>query len=109
MPRSPTGAGFRTGPGPTSNSDDATAAERLAEAGFVEVETGLEPAPTAFPGPAEFREFVAAVVLRAHLARIGEAAARESLLDRLLEMAGGDDPPHLLDYWRLNLRARVPA
>ena len=86
-----------------------TAAERLRRAGFVEIETGLEAAPTSFSDAEEYRQFVATVVLRTHLERFQDLTMRESFLARLAEWAARDNPPFELDYSRLNLRARRPA
>lgn len=85
-----------------------TTAARLARAGFIEVETGHEDAPTLFPNAFEFQQFVESVILRRHLDRIPEAALRRQLLGTLTRQAGEEDPPFLLDYRRLNLKARKP-
>lgn len=87
---------------------DETAA-RLRAAGFADVETWLEEAPTPFPGPAEYRAFMRTVVLRNHLARLPDETTRERFLDQLTNVAGADCPPYHLDYWRLNIAARRPA
>ena len=81
-------------------------AERLRAAGFAEVETGLEEAPTTFDGAEAFRQFVRTVVLHPYLAAIGDEARRTEFLDALVKQAAGDAPPFTLDYWRLNMRAR---
>ena len=95
--------------GPWEFASAETTAERLRAAGFVDVETGLEPEPTVLPDAAAYREFLATVVLRAHLARLPDDAARAAFLDPLVDRAAGDDPPFALDYWRLNLQGRRPA
>ncbi|MEJ7811686.1 MAG: class I SAM-dependent methyltransferase [Gemmatimonadaceae bacterium] len=92
--------------------DDARTAEReLRDAGFASVETSLEPAPTRFAGAADFHAFIEKVVLRHHVARLpgDHRRFREHFLHALTEQAAGDDPPYVLDYWRLNLRARRPG
>jgi trans-aconitate 2-methyltransferase len=89
-------------------SDANTAAERLRQAGFCDVKTWLEPAPTQFPGKAEYLEFISNVVLHRRLEHLPKTADRESFLQELARQAAGDDPPFLLDYWRLNLDARKP-
>jgi trans-aconitate 2-methyltransferase len=76
---------------------------RLKAAGFKAV-VWLESAPTTMPDATTFREFVAAVCLRHHLDRL-PASKRHAYLDRLVEQAAGDDPPFMLDYWRLNIDA----
>jgi trans-aconitate 2-methyltransferase len=86
----------------------AVTAERLRRAGFVEIETSLEEAPTQFPNAADFQQFVESVILRRHLEPIPDAALRQKFLATLTEQAANDDPPFLLDYWRLNLRGRKP-
>jgi len=94
--------------GPWEFASAETTADRLRAAGFADVETGLEPEPTVLPGAASYREFLATVVLRAHLARLPDAPTRDAFLAPLVEQAAGDDPPFALDYWRLNLQARRP-
>jgi trans-aconitate methyltransferase len=89
-------------------ADDATTAERLRSAGFVGVETGLEPAPTVLSGADEFREFLTTVNMHAHLARLPEGPLRRRFVEELTEQAAADDPPYSLDYCRLNIRARRP-
>jgi trans-aconitate methyltransferase len=87
----------------------ADTADRLRTAGFVDVETGLEAAPTVMPDAERFREFVQTVILRLHLERLPDEELRAGFLDDLTEWAGRGDPPFLLDYWRLNLQGRRPA
>ena len=89
-------------------ADEATTAERLRAAGFVEVETGLEPAPTILSGADEFREFLTTVNMHAHLARLPEGSLRRRFVEELTEQAATDDPPYALDYCRLNMRALRP-
>ena len=86
-----------------------TAAERLRRAGFIEVETELEPAAASFADAGEYKQFLATVVLRTHLERIPEPTIREEFLEALAQRAAKDNPAFELDYTRLNLRARRPA
>lgn len=90
-------------------ADAETTAERLRVAGFVDIHTSLEPAPTALADADEFHEFVASVNLRAHLARLPKGSLRTGFVDVLTEQAKMDDPPFMLDYCRLNINARRPA
>lgn len=83
-------------------------ARRLRAAGFVDVETGLEPAPTSFADPETYRAFLETVCVREYLARL-EPAARERFARELTAAAAADTPPYTLDYWRLNLSARRPG
>ena len=89
-------------------ADEVTTAKRLSAAGFTDVETGLEPAPTALPGADEFREFLTTVNMHAHLARLPEGPLRRRFVEELTEQAARDEPPYSLDYCRLNIRARRP-
>ena len=84
-------------------------ARRLSAAGFVEIETSLEPAPTPFADAPAYRIFIERVVLHPVLARVPDADQREVLLDALVDQACRDEPPFVLDYWRLNLSARRPV
>jgi trans-aconitate methyltransferase len=85
----------------------AATKRRLKAAGFVDVDVTLEAAPTPFPSRAAFGEFLGAVVLRNHLARLPRPLSRE-LVEALLDEYAKDTSPWELDYWRLNLRARAP-
>ncbi|HMK21098.1 MAG TPA: class I SAM-dependent methyltransferase [Terriglobales bacterium] len=91
---------------PWEYADADTAAERLRRAGFIEVATSLEAAPTSFPSAPEYQRFVESVILRNHLLRIPDSAAREQFLGELTRQAAEDNPPFTLDYWRLNLQGR---
>jgi trans-aconitate methyltransferase len=91
---------------PWEYSDAETAATRLKNAGFEEIETGLEEAPTKFPNAAEFHQFVENVILRHHLQRIPGIEVRHQFMTELTLLYEQDDPPFLIDYWRLNLKAR---
>ena len=84
-------------------------AARLAQAGFAEIETGLEAAPVTLANAAEYRDYLETVVFGSHLSRIPTAPERAWFLDSLTEQAAADPQPFLLDYWRLNMRARRPA
>jgi len=88
--------------------DPASTAARMRGAGFEEIATSLEPAPTRFPDAVSFRTFIERVVLHPVLARIPDTGARERFLDALVEQASRDAPPFELDYWRLNLAGRRP-
>ncbi|HEV3221217.1 MAG TPA: methyltransferase domain-containing protein [Candidatus Acidoferrales bacterium] len=94
---------------PWEFSDAETAASRMRRAGFEEIETSLEEAPTKFPNAQEFQQFVETVVLRNHLDRIPDRALRGQFLAELTRQAAADNPPFLLDYWRLNLQGRKPG
>ena len=94
---------------PWEFADDASTANRLRSAGFVDVETSLETAPTVLASADEYREFVTTVNFRLHLARLPDAASREAFVESLTQQAARDDPPYQLDYRRLNLRGRRPS
>ncbi|MFN2456307.1 MAG: trans-aconitate 2-methyltransferase, partial [Pyrinomonadaceae bacterium] len=68
-------AGWRE---PKEYADDAVTAERLRAAGFTDIRTSLEPAPTSFGSAEEYVEFVASVVLRLHLSRLPDGGSRAS-------------------------------
>jgi trans-aconitate methyltransferase len=91
---------------PWEFADAETGARRLHGAGFIDVETSVEEAPTLFPNAAEFEQFVENVILRNHMERIPEPEGRKRFLTELSRHAANDDPPFLLDYWRLNLKGR---
>jgi trans-aconitate 2-methyltransferase len=87
--------------------DAEGAAATLRRAGFVEVETSVEPAPTVLDNAAHYNEFVRNIVLRGHLENIPTLQERVDFMRTLTEQAAQDAPPFLLDYWRLNLRGRA--
>ena len=95
-------------PGPWTFSDDATAARRLATAGFIGIETALIDAPVTQPDAAAFAEFARSVVFGEHLARLPDALLRDRFVAEITERAGRDDPPWTLGYRRLNIRAQRP-
>ena len=97
-------AGFRE---PWLYQDAETAAATLRRAGFVDVETSVEAAPTLLEDADHYREFVRNIILRRHLENLPNEEARSKFMNRMTEQAQKDDPPFLLDYWRLNLRGRA--
>jgi len=82
--------------------------ERLREAGFVDVRTGLEAAPTTLADEQSYREFVTTVIYNPHLERLPDPALRARFIDAITARAAREDPPYTLDYWRLNLEGRRP-
>ena len=90
-------------------ADAEAAAGTLDRAGFVDVVTSLEPAPTVLDDAKQYSEFVRHIILRQHLKRIPHEDLRARFMTRLTEAAGADDPPFALDYWRLNLTGRNPS
>jgi trans-aconitate 2-methyltransferase len=88
-------------------ADDKQAAEILRHAGFVNVEASLEAAPTLLDDARQYEEFVSNIILRAHLRQIPSEELRANFMAELTEQAAQDDPPYLLDYWRLNLSGNV--
>ena len=89
-------------------ADVESTKRRLHAAGFVDINVWLEDAPTTFAGPDDFRDFVATVCVRHHLAQL-PAAARKLFLSEITRAAAEDSPAFTLDYWRLNIDARRPA
>ena len=83
------------------------AAEALQGAGFGDVETSIEAAPTVLDSAEQYNEFVRNIILRRHLENIPTEDLRTEFMAKLTAQAAEDDPPFLLDYWRLNLRGRV--
>jgi trans-aconitate methyltransferase len=96
-------AGYQS---PWEYSDSETAALRLNNAGFEQIEAGLEEAPTQFPGAPEFHQFVENVILRHHLQRIPDPVVREEFMTQITSDFAKDNPPFLIDYVRLNMKAR---
>lgn len=89
--------------------EDATgAAATLKRAGFVDVETSTEAALTLLDGPEQYNEYIRNVIFRRHLEQIPSETLKDEFITVLTDDASRDDPPFMLDYWRLNLRGRAP-
>ncbi|CAN5685397.1 class I SAM-dependent methyltransferase [soil metagenome] len=100
---------FAGWPGPWEFASAEVTAKRLRDAGFVDIETSLEPKPTAMPNAGEYRDYLSTVVFGSHLDRLPDERLRREFVQTLTEQAASDDPPFLLDYWRLNIQCRRPA
>jgi trans-aconitate 2-methyltransferase len=86
-------------------SDHRVTADRLAGAGFTDIETSLEAAPITFEDEEMYRAFVSTVVFRLHLAKLPEDL-RPAFLDEIVARLPKTAARFKLDYWRLNMRAR---
>jgi trans-aconitate methyltransferase len=85
-----------------------TTAARLRAAGFTDVDTNLEAAPTPLATEADYREFVTTVIYHPHLERLPTPELKQHFIDGVTRLAAGEAPPFTLDYWRLNMSARKP-
>lgn len=99
---------FASWPGPWEFANATITAARLQAAGFVDVDTSLEEAPTTLATEADYREFVTTVIYHPHLALLPSAELKQAFIDRVTELSAAEDPPFTLDYWRLNMAARKP-
>jgi trans-aconitate 2-methyltransferase len=99
---------FDEWPEPWYYADIDSTKRRLEAAGFVEIDVSLEEAPTSFPGPERFQEFIATVCVRPYLDRL-PVEERKIFLNELTIAAAADSPAFTLDYWRLNIAAKRPA
>lgn len=99
---------FSEWPGPWEFASAETTAARLADAGFVDIETDVVSMPVTMDDASAFREFLTHVIFGTHLARIPSEEDRIAYVEELTEHAAKDDPAFELDYWRLNMRARRP-
>lgn len=88
-------------------ADAEQAAKILRRAGFVNVATSVEAAPTVLDSAQQYEEFVSNIILHTHLRQISSADLRSKFVAELTEQAATDDPPYSLDYWRLNLSGNV--
>jgi trans-aconitate 2-methyltransferase len=93
---------------PWEFADAETTAARLAEAGFDNIRTSVEPSPVVFRSADEYSAFVTNVICRPHLAYLHQPALRDTLIARITALAAQDTPPFELDYWRLNIDAQRP-
>jgi trans-aconitate 2-methyltransferase len=98
--------GFRE---PWTFNDAETAAAVMRHAGFIEVATSLDSALTTLEGSVQYSDFLRNIILREHLRRIPDDESRTAFVAALTDRAATDDPPFSLDYWRLNLSAKIPA
>jgi trans-aconitate 2-methyltransferase len=85
------------------------AAQRLAQAGFTDIETSMFEAPVYLGSRHETYDFFEHVILGTHLERIPDSELRKRFLETMTDLSAADDPPFCQDYWRLNLEARRPA
>jgi trans-aconitate 2-methyltransferase len=99
---------FRDWPAPWNFPYAEESHRRLTAAGFVDVVTSLEEAPTTLADEEAYREFVTTVIYHPHLARLPEGRLRAEFLDAVTLLASREDPPFTLDYWRLNLEGKKP-
>jgi hypothetical protein len=81
--------------------------DRLLHAGFTDVVTGLEAAPTTLASEEDYREFVTTVIYHPHLSRLPDAL-RPRFIDEVTALAAAAAQPFTLDYWRLNMQATRP-
>ena len=100
---------FESWPGPWEYAYPDVTAGRLTKAGFIDVETNLEEAPTTLASEEDYREFVTTVIYHAHLEQIPDARLKSEFIDRVTERAAREAVPFTLDYWRLNISARRPT
>lgn len=82
--------------------------KRLQRAGFVDVSSSLEAAPVSFESAKHYRDFLVAMILHPYLERL-TVELKTQFCDILVRQAEKDQPPFVLDYWRLNLQGRKPA
>jgi trans-aconitate 2-methyltransferase len=79
---------------------------RLTRAGFTEIWTTLEPAPVTFESPSTFGDFIRNIVIWPHLTQL-PLASREALLAEVVTQTTQEEQAYVLDYWRLNITARL--
>jgi hypothetical protein len=80
----------------------------LVSGGWLEAQCGGGPNLARLRDHAKhYNEFVRNIILRRHLENIPSENRRDDFMAALTAQAAKDDPPFLLDYWRLNLRARA--
>ncbi len=99
---------FRDWPGVWEFASAEDTADRLRLAGFSEIDTSLEEAPTVLATEEDYREFVTTVIYHQHLLRLPDAGLRQEFIDRVTALAAAEATPFTLDYWRLNMRAQKP-
>ena len=108
MARTPFAEYFAAWPGPWNFASPSDTAARLSAAGFVDIATDLEAAPTTLASEADYRAFVTTVIFHPHLDRLPETL-RGSFIDEVTALAAAQPVPFTLDYWRLNMTAARPV
>lgn len=93
-------------PGPWNFAYPEETSARLSAAGFIDIQTWLQPEPVTLPDASIYRAYLETVVFNQHLSRLPEEDSRRRFLDQLTTLATDDDPPFTLDYCRLNMTAR---
>lgn len=96
-------------PGPWHFAEGPVTEERLRAAGFTQVSAETFAAPVTMVDADAYREFLRTVVFGTHLNRLPDATLRAAFIERMVEAGATDDPPFLLDYWRLNLMGQRPT
>ncbi len=96
-------------PSPWLFQNATDAADTLRRAGFVEVETVLEPALIVMENRGHYMEFLKTVIVRTYLDRLPTPELQIEYVSQLADQAAADDPPFVLDYCRLNLAAKKRA
>jgi trans-aconitate 2-methyltransferase len=95
--------------GPWNFAGDRETVARLGSAGFAHPEAEVIHAPVVLDNADAYREFLETVVFGTHLQRLPTNELRQHFLDEMVRLGATDDPPWLLDYWRLNLQAQRPV
>lgn len=108
MGAEPFAAFFSDWPVPWALETAQTTADRLAAAGFVDIDTSVEPAPTTLATEEDYREFVTTVIYHPHLERLTDPALKQAFIDRVTSLSSQEPEPFTLDYWRLNISAKRP-
>ena len=107
MARAPFADHFVGWPGVWTFAGAEETAARLSAAGFADVATNLEAAPTTMATEADYRAFVTTVIYHPHMDRLPDSL-RARFIDEVTALAAEGDTPFTLDYWRLNMTARRP-
>ena len=87
---------FHAWPGVWTFATAEETAARLTAAGFVNVVTSLEAAPTTLATEHDYRAFVTTVIYHPHLARLPDAL-RMPFIDAVTVLAAAEAPPFTLD------------
>ena len=108
MSSEPYKAYFGDWTGPWEFASPELTAERLNQAGFIDIETSMFEAPVQLISRAATYDYFEHVILGSHLEKIPDPKLKASFVEAMTEQSANDDPPYCQDYWRLNLRARRP-
>lgn len=94
--------------GPWNFADAESTSDRLARAGFTNIETSVFESPVVMEDEGELRSFLRTVIFGEHLARISTSDLQRQFIEHHIDWLTTQPGPSTLDYWRLDMKATRP-